>query len=344
VVDWRGSRFNPDPSMTRNCFHVYFESQKRLGGVEVVADDSVGAFDYSTPIWPHKWTPSILAGPDHMKHTASEIAAVNRLVTSEDDPTEPTIVLNQWVEPAPTREAVRILLDELKPVESIRNEAQKFWDGHIGSVPAVAIHIRHGNGENVGFRAAYWLGPVALVRQLSMNARNDVHRPGLSGKFSDNMPPSLVGTPGQAGAERRFCRQIAEEFHALCRSVRVSDAVPFLFCDAAQIVETIREVLPTVVVRPKRLLGRGGGPLHQFDSAAVQHCTDDGIRSGTISDDITRDLFVELELMRRCDGLVCMDSGFSLLARIRMDESRTAWLRPNFINRMITKIMSRLVG
>src|SRR5882757_5685892 len=79
VVDWRGSRFNPDPSMTRNCFHVYFEAQQRLGGVEVIAGDSVGALPYPEPIWPEKWTPAVLAGPDHMKHTASEIAAVNRL-------------------------------------------------------------------------------------------------------------------------------------------------------------------------------------------------------------------------------------------------------------------------
>jgi hypothetical protein len=330
--------------MTRNCFHVYFEARRTLGGVEVIADDSVGALHYSTPIWPDKWTPSILAGPDHMKHTVAEIAAVNRIVTSEEDPTEPTIVLNQWVEPAPTREAVRILLNELKPVESIRNEAKQFWDEQIGSVPAVAIHVRHGNGENIGSRASYWLGPVALVRQLAVNARNDVHKPDLFGKFSDNMPPSLVGTPGQSGAERRFCEQIAVEFHALCRSARLTDAVPFLFCDAAEIVEAIREVLPTVVVRPKRLFGRGGGPLHQLDAAVIQRSAVGGIRSGTISDDITHDMFVELELMRRCAGLVYMDSGFSLLARISLDESRVSRLKPNFTNRLITRVMSRLAG
>jgi len=89
------------PIHDAQLFQTYFESQKRLGGVEVIADDSVGSLNYPAPIWPDKWTLSILSGPDHMKHTASEVAAVNSLVTSEEDPTEPTVVLNQWVDPAP---------------------------------------------------------------------------------------------------------------------------------------------------------------------------------------------------------------------------------------------------
>lgn len=344
VVDWRGSRFNPDASAQRNCFHVYFEPRPTLGGVEVIADDSVGGLDYPLPIWPEKWTRSTLAGPEHMKHTADEIVAVNRIVTSEEDPVARTIVLNQWVEPSPPREAVRVLLDELRPVESIRVEAQQFVEEQMGSSPSVAIHLRHGNGENVGARAAYWLGPVALVRQLAMNARTDMHRPGLSGRFADNMPLSLVGTPSQAGAERRFCRHVAAEFRALSQAAGLNDAVPMLFCDSEQIVEAMRQALPSLVVRPKRLLGKGEGPLHQFDLEAVRISAQGGVRSGTISDEITRDMFVELELMRRCEGLVYMDSGFSLFSRIKLDESRVVHLEPNLINRFITKVMARLTA
>src|SRR5437879_815431 len=54
VVDWRGSRFNLDPSMKRNCFLNYFELTHRLGGVEIIADDSVSSIIYPTPIWPTK--------------------------------------------------------------------------------------------------------------------------------------------------------------------------------------------------------------------------------------------------------------------------------------------------
>ncbi len=342
VVDWRGSRFNPDPTMQRNCFYEYFEPRRNLAGVEIIADDSVQSLRYSQPFWPDKWTASLLASPHHVKHSAGEIDAVNHIVTSDEDPIEPTIVLNQWVEPPPPRQAVRELLEALQPVESIRAEAGKFWDDHVGARPAIAIHIRHGNGENVGARAAYWLGPIALIRQLAMNARNNMHSSGLFGAFSDNMPPSLVGTSGQAAAERRFCRDVALQFRHLSHTAGLKDAVPFLFCDAAHIVDVMRDVLPSVVVLPKQLLGDGTGPLHQFRANAVQYGEQDSIKSGTISEKITRDMFVELELMRRCSALLYMDSGFSLLARIGLDEDRISRLRPNLTNRSITRIMSRI--
>lgn len=343
VVDWRGSRFNPH-SAANNCFSTYFESLTKLGGVDVIADDSVGGIAFPSPMWPAKWTSSTLAGVDHMKHTANEFADVNRFVTSDEDLTHPTVVLNQWIEPIPPRDAVRNMLKELRPIESIRAEAQHFWDEHIGSRPAVAIHLRHGNGENVGLRAAYWLGPIALIRQLILNSRNDIHKPGLSGRFSDNAAESLVGNPSQAGAERRFCRRVAREFRKMSRSTGLANAVPFLFCDSAQIIEVMREALPTLVVCHKTLLKQGDGPLHQFDANAIGYSANGGVRGGAISNSITREMFVELELMRRCDALLYMDSGFSILSRISLDNSRLSLLVPNIVNRYIIKIMRRLTS
>jgi hypothetical protein len=328
--------------MRRNCFHDFFQPRQRLAGVEVIADDSVEGLDYPVPLWPEKWTREILFSPVHMRHTADETAAMNRLVTSDEDPVAPTVVLNQWVEPPPPRDQMRILFEDLRAAEPIRARAQQFWDERIGSALAVAIHIRHGNGENLGSRTPYWLGPVALVRQLLINARADINRQGLSGRFSDNMPASLVGTPGQAAAERRTCRNIASEFHALCRTAGLEGAVPLLFCDSKQIVETMREILPALVVPPTRLLEKGEGPLHQLTANTINFTAQGGIRSGNIPEEITREMFVDLELMQRCDGLVYMDSGFSLISRSKLDESRVSRLRPSFVNRAISKIMSRL--
>jgi hypothetical protein len=337
VVDWRGSRFNPDPSLESNCFSSYFSTRHNIGGVEIIADNSVGVLNYPIPVWPTKWTPSALASPNHMNHDVEEIAHANKLITSELDPLEPTIVLNQWLDTPPHREAVRIFLRDLTPVESIADEALRFWDAHIGKAPAVGIHIRHGNGENLGSRAAYWLGPVALIKQLIINARSDVHKRGIFGKFSDNMPPSLIGTPDQAIYELRFCRRVAEAFHSLA----IPNAVPILFSDAAHIVEIMREVLPSVVAKPKREVKRGEGPLHQVNASARQDGS--GIRSGTISDEIVFDMFVELDLMRRCSGLVFMDSGFSLLARVSLDENRLIRLRPTLMNRLSSRIVDRMI-
>jgi hypothetical protein len=78
--------------------------------------------------------------------------------------------------------------------------------------------------------------------------------------------------------------------------------------DAAHIVDTMREVLATVVAKPKRQVKRGEGPLHQINSASVDQGS--GVRSGTISDGIVFDMFVELELMQRCSGLVFWTADF----------------------------------
>jgi len=342
VVDWRGSRFNPNPS-GGNCFYTYFERVSRLAGVEVIADDSVGEIAFPSPMWPDKWTSATLASLDHMKHTSAEVSDVNRMVNSDQDITQPTVVLNQWIEPVPPRDAVRNMLKDLRPAESIRARAQHFWDEQIASKPAIAIHLRHGNGENIGLRAAYWLGPVALARQLIMDARNDIHKPGLFGRFSDNAAESLVGAPSQAGAERRFCRRVAASFRSMSRTSGVVNAIPFLFCDSAQIIEIMKEILPTLVACPKRLQNRGDGPLHQFDASAVRHSANGGVRGGTIANEITQEMFVELELMRRCAALLYMDSGFSIVSRIMLEDSRLSLLKPNIVNRYIPKILRRFI-
>jgi Nodulation protein Z (NodZ) len=323
--------------MESNCFFSYFSTRPDIGGVEIIAGNDVSTIKFPTPVWPVKWTPDALASPNHMHHDAAEIAKANQLVTSDNDPLEPTIVLNQWLDMPPDREAVRTFLQDLTPVESIADEAQRFWNTHIGEAPAVAIHIRHGNGENLGSRAAYWLGPVALTKQLLINARNDVHKRGVSGRFSDNMPQSLIGASDQARYERRFCRAVA----AACDGLSIPNAVPILFSDADHIVEMMSEFLPTVVAKPKRGVKRGEGPLHQIAAGSVRE-DGRGIRGGTISDDIVFDMFVELELMRRCSGLVFMDSGFSLLARAGLSENSQMRLKPNLVNRVISRMVGRM--
>lgn len=342
VIDWRGSRFNHDPSGARNCFHDYFAPVQQLGGVKVIADDSVGEINYPQPIWPDKWNPSSLAGVEHMKHAVHEISELNRIIASNEDPQAATFVLNGWPEPISLPPEIASMLPELQLSDSIRQEAQLFWDEHVGTCPAVAIHLRHGNGENIGDRAAYWLEPISLIKQLMLNSRVNIHRSGLSGRFSDNAAISLVGTSAQARAEKRFCRRVAAEFRALAKTANLQRAVPFLFCDSGQIIATMRHTLPTLVVRSKRLPERGDGPLHQFDAVAVTHAPGGGVRGGTIATEITHEMFVEVELMRRCSGLVYMDSGFSILSRIRLDKSRQARLKPTRLNQFISKAVSKL--
>jgi hypothetical protein len=64
----------------------------------------------------------------------------------------------------------------------------------------------------------------------------------------------------------------------------------------------------------------------------------------TIALDITKGMFVELDVMRRCVGLLYMDSGFSVLSRSSLPETRMARLRPPAINRAITKIANKMLA
>lgn len=340
VIDWRGSRFSSDPFARRNCFLDYFELEDRLGGVEVIADDRVGEIAWPTPIYPPKWTSALLASPVHMKHTTEEIVSVNRIVNGDEDPVEPTIVINQWISPHPPKAVVGHLLAELRPTAAIAADAERFWSTTFGSSRVIGIHVRHGNGENIGHRAAYWLGPLALIRQLHLNGTNDVHRPGLSGRFLDNMPDSLVGLESQRRYEGRFYRAIGAEFDRLARSTGIDRAL--LFTDAPHVLQGLEAFIPKLAGAPTKLLQAGAGPLHQLDGKSVATSAEGGITNAGIDRGITHDMFVELELLRRCEGLICMESGFTIFAQRQLPDSHIRFLLPSATNQLVMKAMSRL--
>lgn len=343
VIDWRGSRFNADPSGKRNCFLDYFSLEgPMLAGVPTIADQRVSDIEYQLPIYPEKWSIEALASSDHLRHTAVEIESINGLVTGDDDRSEPTVVLNQWIDPHPPREFVRELLMALVPADEIAKEAEAFRTSRKLTMPTIAIHVRHGNGENIGHRAAYWLGPWTLVRQYWRNSRVGIHREGLSGRFSDNMPDSFVGSPGQRRYEVAFYRRIAKEVRRLAELSGLEDARPILFADAPHIERDLAEFLPDLVAFPKAQLPEGSGPLHQLEKSTVEVTPSGRIRSKGIQARITHEMFVEIELMRRCRALVCMDSGFSIFSQRELDASRVIFLKPTNTNILIEKVTNRL--
>lgn len=340
VIDWRGSRYNKDPSGRHNCFYDYFEQVDHLDGVPTIADDSVAALAHNPPFYPTKWTIANLQSSDHIKHSGEEVIAVNKLVTSGQDRLESTVAFNQGIS-LPPKDAARTFFSQLYFSKQIRSASQQFWSEHIGNSPAIGIHVRHGNGENIDTRAAYWLSPLALARQLRLNSSVNIHRAGTSGRFSDNMPPSLVGTAGQERFERQFCRRIASEFKSMARHGGMESVKALLLTDAPRVVTAMREFLPDVVTLPKLLLDDGAGPLHQVQTVAEK--ANDAIQSGgLLGDTIANEMFIELDLLRRCKGLICMASGFSLISRLELDEAKVVKLRPTRTNRLVLRLMRYL--
>lgn len=331
VIDWRGSRYNPDPTSTHNCFERFFDVSSVVAGVPLISGDEVSNLNYETPIFPDKWSVENLAATEHVKHTSDEIDSINTLVTSDYDRPEPTVVFNQWINPSPPKLAALEFLKALPIAPEIRSTADQIWQENLGDCAGIAIHIRHGNGENIGLRAAYWLDPWTLFRQLRLNASIDIHRSGVHGRFTDNMPDSLIPAKSLGSRQKRFLKAIAARISHMKRVKQLPQARPILFCDSPIVAHEMKVLLPDLVVPPKYFLAAGQGPLH-----GLQKQNDTLI---PVNERITFDMMLELELMQRCSALVCMDSNFSILSRLLLNEDAIDFLRPTLFNRLVLKIM-----
>lgn len=332
VIDWRGSRFNADAELRHNCFTDFFGNYQNLAGVKVVCDDSIANMHFKGPYFPKKWNAENLSKTDHVKHDLQEITSVNSLVDSCIDTNEPTVAFNQWISPGPPQSEVRLLLKALKFADPIQVAATKIWDEKVKTKSAIAIHIRHGNGENIGSRASYWLGPFRLIRQLILNLDTNLHRSGANGRFGDNMPESLILTKDFFGSELKFLLSI----RAHCRNLQLKmvGAKVILFCDSAAVAQKISELMPDVVIPPKFFLNANAGPLH-----SNSHNNSDVLSK---SSQISFEMAIEMELMRRCSSLIYMDSGFSIFSKALLDDAQKVLLKPTFVNKFVEKIINKI--
>jgi Nodulation protein Z (NodZ) len=335
VIDWRGSRFNLDAGSGRNCFEDLFQARNSLAGVPTLTGDVVSRLPFTDACYPPKWNRANLRATEHVSHTADEIATVNRLVNSGHERREQWVAFNQWIDPPPPLEEARQLLRELQFVPAIQTAAAHWFSEAVGTRAAVAVHIRHGNGENIGSRAGYWLDPWRFARQWVMNQRNDMHRAGRHGRFGDNMPESLIRTKNLRGSERAFLKRVR------ARVRRVQDrlggqAVPILFCDSSAVVETATQLMPDLLVPPKTFLAPNAGPLHGLESGGAV------ATSRPTTKTLSFEMGLEMELMRRCSALVCMSSGFSIFPQTMLEPDRIELLHPNPVNRLLEKVLRRL--
>jgi hypothetical protein len=293
----------------------------------------VGNMQFTGPYFPPKWNAENLAGTDHVKHTDEEIRNVNDLVHLGKDTIEPTVAFNQWISPDPPQNEVRLLLSALQFSQPIQAAATEIWQDKIGVKPAIAIHLRHGNGENIGFRASYWLSPYRLYKQLKLNLSVNVHRAGSNGRFGDNMPDSLIQTENFSGSELQFLRRIKLEVEKM--QLQLPNSKVMLFCDSQSAALAFQQLVPDVVIPPKFFLEANSGPLH---SIKINQSESDAKISR-----ISFEMAMEMELMRRCSALICMDSGFSIFSKALLDADRKVLLRPLLANKIVEKVVNKLM-
>jgi hypothetical protein len=173
VADWRGSYYLQDPA--ENLFCSLFEPLSCLAGVPFVADDDLSAVPYAEPFHPALWTRALLECPPNRAAAdvmADRDAAV-ALVRSGEDVAAPTVVFDGCINDAlPSVARCREVLAELRPVASVRAEVEAFRAAHLDGRRVVAVHLRHGNGGEIGDHARYWTDFDAAVARCAA-AAND---------------------------------------------------------------------------------------------------------------------------------------------------------------------------
>lgn len=330
VVDWRGSRFAVDPG--RNTFARWFTLPAEVDGVPIIADERVNDLDLPSPyFWP-KWSAQALRAIAHVSHTKEEIAGVKALV-SQPHRDEPTIVINQHMALPRDRGSLTPIIEALNFAEDIREVTDSFLTRQLSARRFVGIHIRHGNGENIGRRAAFWLDPFDLAFQLRIDRYTDIHRRNGKSTFSDNTAPSLMAIRPSSRAESNLYRRIAKAIEVTQHSVGEPLGC-ILFTDAARVGRGLREHLPELVEYDKSMLSDGSGPLHKPEgphdgsSGTAVHC----------SADRTREMMIELCMLQQASALVYIPSNFSLLKRTSLNHKLIYEMRPSLMNRLILKL------
>ncbi len=342
VVDWRGSRFNPEQG--KNCFFSFFKQVTSLAGVPIIANNDVADINFPTPFYPDKWTSENIRASKHVPHTSTEIFDINALVENTIPHDESTIIMNQHIHPLPPKAEMRHLLSDLEFSASVKDAADTYTRQHLGDAPAIGIHIRHGNGENIGTRAAYWLDCISLIKQLLANERNDIHQhssdnTAAKGIFHDNAAPSLMYKNITSRAEHKLYKNAASYVNDLREALGLPDARVFLCTDAARVENGLRQKLGSLYTYPKRMMGEGGGPLHQLTIKSASNETRQADLQ-PVEKEIVMDMLIELEILRRCNALVCIPSQFSIISRLELPKDRLYVLRPPLCNRIISRFLT----
>jgi hypothetical protein len=334
VIDWRGSRFSL--ANNKNSFLDMFEPFTQLAGVPVLLNNDIANFGNSY-YWP-KWTKENLRSSDHVAHTSEEIETLNRLVACGEQRNEDAVIFNQHLLFPPKDSGIVEAIEELQFVFEVQLAAKHYLSS-LTSKPSIdqnfiALHLRHGNGENIGDRCVYWLDKADLIRQLLRNKQSDMHVAGLAVRFLDNMPNSLTEIRSETNQENRLYKQAAERVAELRGELGEQTPV-ILFTDADQVVTAIDKLIPNVVRHGSELLDFGAGPLHNFATLSADP-------RGKIQSKRIFDMLCEAQIMLSCNALIHIPSGFTIMLKCRLPVDKVHELKPTLTNSVILKLFKIL--
>ena len=227
LVDWRHSSYaSPD----RNLFADLFAAPPDWDGVPTIADQRVTRFDHPGPYWPGGWSAAELRRPPVQGERGDTRAAID-LIVDAIDVADAVVVFDGCIAPAvPDLEVRRRLLGALGVREDLRATVRAYSRERFADRPVVGVHVRHGNGGNIGGHARYWERPGEALLTIAGAAR----------RASDTLQRVRGGTP-----------------------------VVFLCTDSPEVETAMRRLVPGLEVRPKAFRPPGAGELHRWAGAST---------------------------------------------------------------------------
>ncbi len=165
VADWRHCRITPDPG--ENGFQRCFRPTTFLAGVPFIGDEQVTTMHFPKPRYPEGWNRdsvlrrgrrprSVLHFRPKVDFEAERRFAVDTIRSGRDMPV-PTIVFDRCVNDGLVDLTdARTFFSALRPANRICEQVEAFHRTFIADRRIIGLHVRHGNGGDIGTHAPFW--------------------------------------------------------------------------------------------------------------------------------------------------------------------------------------------
>lgn len=158
VVDWRFGAYSGGSS--KNIFGSCFQVPAHFAGVPFLLRDSSASIEFPPPRHPPVWNDDGLMHCPFRRPISSVLAdrdeAVS-LIRSGADVDSPTVVFDGCVDDGlELFQDGRAFFESLHPTPALCERRNTFRDRYFGNGPAIGLHVRHGNGGDVGDHSRYW--------------------------------------------------------------------------------------------------------------------------------------------------------------------------------------------
>ncbi len=324
LIDWRFSNYSQNQeSLFLNCF----ERIEKLSTVEVQIIEK--RINIEGEIFPTKWNKKNIGYAEHQNNSRKGIYYNETLLLKGEDRPESIVVFDHAFsferEPACIVTDFAPILKSLRFKERILKKSNEYLEKELSrNEILIGIHLRHGNGENVFNRCAYWLSPFGLIRQLFINSKYNI-------RLGDNHAlKSLISEYSGCKEEQRVFNIIDQKVKKIIEKTNKKYKV-FLMTDSLRVEKKFKEKIENSFFVEKLYKPDSKGALHR------------NIASNGNKKKILEDVLIELAILRQSEFIIYMPSQLSFFARAQLEPSKSIEIKPSLINRLIASLYRKIM-